>query len=85
MLSELQISQREFSHRMSREIHKNLFVALWHCTFQYNYFLPCVMYGCVSFFQIASLKKQVAQKEQSLLDKDKQVGYFFLLAKVYIQ
>jgi hypothetical protein len=37
------------------------------------------------YSEIASLKKQVAQKEQSLLDKDKQVGYFFLLAKVYIQ
>ena len=36
----------------------------------------------VSLYQIASLKKQVAQKEQGLLDKDKQVGDFFLLAKV---
>ena len=37
----------------------------------------------VFLLQIASLKKQVAQKELSLLDKDKQVGPFFRGKRLY--
>ena len=39
----------------------------------------------VSLYQIASLKKQVAQKEQGLLDKDKQVGDFFSWQKYPVE